>query len=50
MSYTANQWLKNLDQRIGMRIHTPDDHELERLGGKVLEKYVCVWMMMPCMI
>ncbi|KAI8987865.1 arsenite-resistance protein 2-domain-containing protein, partial [Mycotypha africana] len=33
----TQQWLKNLDQRISLKIHTPDDHELSRLGGRVLQ-------------
>lgn len=31
------QWAKNLDQKISMKIHTPDDRELKRLGGRVLQ-------------
>jgi hypothetical protein len=35
--YTVAQWVKNLDQKISMKIHTPDDRELKRLGGRVLQ-------------
>ncbi|KAI8642566.1 hypothetical protein BD408DRAFT_416434 [Parasitella parasitica] len=31
------QWVKNLDQKISLKIHTPDDRELKRLGGRVLQ-------------
>ncbi|OAD05251.1 C2H2-type zinc finger transcription factor [Mucor lusitanicus CBS 277.49] len=31
------QWVKNLDQKIALKIHTPDDRELKRLGGRVLQ-------------
>ncbi|KAI7904590.1 uncharacterized protein BX663DRAFT_502898 [Cokeromyces recurvatus] len=31
------QWAKNLDQRISLKIHTPDDHEIKRLGGLILQ-------------
>ncbi|CAO0798763.1 unnamed protein product [Mucor circinelloides] len=31
------QWVKNLDQKISLKIHTPDDRELKRLGGRILQ-------------
>ncbi|KAI9469006.1 MAG: hypothetical protein EXX96DRAFT_590070 [Benjaminiella poitrasii] len=31
------QWAKNLDQKISLKIHTPDDHEIKRLGGRILQ-------------
>ncbi|GAA5807692.1 hypothetical protein MFLAVUS_001066 [Mucor flavus] len=34
------QWAKNLDQKISMKIHTPDDRELKRLGGRVLQSEI----------
>jgi hypothetical protein len=30
-------WAKNLDQKISMKIHTPDERELKKLGGKVAQ-------------
>lgn len=36
--YSVAQWAKNLDQKISMKIHTPDDRELKRLGGRVLQR------------
>ncbi|KAI9319051.1 hypothetical protein BX666DRAFT_2025391 [Dichotomocladium elegans] len=36
----ATQWLKNLDQKIAMRIRSPDDHDLEKWGGKILDKEI----------
>ncbi|KAI9278683.1 hypothetical protein BDA99DRAFT_13548 [Phascolomyces articulosus] len=32
------QWAKNIDQKIAMKINVPDDHELERMGAKILKK------------
>ncbi|KAG0762589.1 hypothetical protein G6F62_002640 [Rhizopus arrhizus] len=33
-------WAKNLDQKISMKIHTPDERELKKLGGKVAQAEV----------
>lgn len=32
------QWAKNLDQKISLKIHTPDERELKKLGGRVLQR------------
>ncbi|KAI8884137.1 hypothetical protein K501DRAFT_248302 [Backusella circina FSU 941] len=32
------QWAKNLDQKINLKINTPDDRELKRLGGRVAQR------------
>ncbi|CAO3665810.1 unnamed protein product [Umbelopsis ramanniana] len=32
------RWAENLDQKIDLKINTPDDRTLEKMGGKVLQK------------
>ncbi|CEI97683.1 hypothetical protein RMCBS344292_11813 [Rhizopus microsporus] len=34
------QWAKNLDQKISLKIHTPDERELKKLGGRVLQSEI----------
>ncbi|KAI8327951.1 hypothetical protein BD560DRAFT_417555 [Blakeslea trispora] len=36
----VQQWAKNLDQRISLKIHTPDDREIKRLGGRIFQTEV----------
>ncbi|KAI8983500.1 hypothetical protein BDB01DRAFT_791017 [Pilobolus umbonatus] len=31
------QWVRNLDQKISMKVHTPDDRELKKLGGRIMQ-------------
>ncbi|CAO3697202.1 unnamed protein product [Rhizopus stolonifer] len=33
----AMLWAKNLDQKISMKIHTPDERELKKLGGRLFQ-------------
>ncbi|KAF7720961.1 hypothetical protein EC973_005674 [Apophysomyces ossiformis] len=35
--FSAAQWVKNLDQRIAMKIDKPDGRKLEKMGGRSLE-------------
>ncbi|KAI9269863.1 hypothetical protein BY458DRAFT_510644 [Sporodiniella umbellata] len=33
----ATLWAKNLDQKISMKVNTPDERELKKLGGKLFQ-------------
>lgn len=35
--YVAQQWSKNLDQRIRLKINPPDDDEIVKIGGKSMK-------------
>jgi hypothetical protein len=36
--FQVARWAENLDQKIDLKINTPDDRTLEKMGGKVLQK------------
>jgi hypothetical protein len=40
MIFVGAVWVKNLEQKLNLKIKAPTDEEITKLGGKSLEKYV----------